>query len=458
MARVKDPNSDERVSTVKVGGWPAGMNNIQPAYALPEGALRDAANVDITDSGKLKRRKGFARTYTGVGVHSFWSEGGYNLFAEGNSLKQLNANMSSASTLVSTLTQSVPVSYVLLNDEVYWSNGIVTGKLTRAGANMLWGIPVPAKPVGTPITSGGMDAGIYQVAFTFVLASGEEGGSDQSIAVTVPAGGGILLTGLKPPAVAEIASLRVYVTAPNGETEYFYKDVPASTTSLAIAKSASPGHNLKTQGDYPFPPCDMLEYFRGHLFGAKDNVIWHSNPMRYRLCRMAENYIQLATDVTLLKAVPDGIFVSDAQTTYFFVEDNSMLDVTALKVTKGKHFNLLPILPYPAIPGTAVKIANSTDIAWFSTRGWVIGSAGGKVQNLTEKHIMPAVYSSGACGFREQDGVRQLVSSLTKQTQTNNLVATDYANATIIRTMSKKYESVSANGLLVSDSTNATVN
>ena len=90
--------------------------------------------MDIDNEGKAKRRTGYTRKYTPSGkIHSMWSNDRICLFVEGSTLKRLNADYT-ASTIrdgVSTL----PMSYVDVNENVYYSNATVNGYVDSLGAD-----------------------------------------------------------------------------------------------------------------------------------------------------------------------------------------------------------------------------------------------------------------------------------------------------------------------------------
>ena len=57
-----------------LGPWPLGIANVSADYDLPQGALRDAVNVDLTLAGHARRRKGKTSRYGGA-CHSMFSDG-----------------------------------------------------------------------------------------------------------------------------------------------------------------------------------------------------------------------------------------------------------------------------------------------------------------------------------------------------------------------------------------------
>jgi hypothetical protein len=437
MAILKDPNSAPSATPadpIREAGWPKGMNNVQPATALPDGFVRDAVNVDIDDAGNIRRRRGCTQRYSGAGIRSFKAFAGFGaLFAEGSSLKHWNADFT-ATTIVPDISSTNDVSYIEINRYIYWSDLVHTGRISMAtGVNEEWGIPMASPPEVSPLAIGGMDEGTYQVAATFVMSNGEEGGCAITNTVNVPANGGIYCYNL--PAVApspNVVSIRIWVTSANGDIEYLHSTVPIGTISTSIYRSSTDGRTIKTYNMYPFPAASCLAYYKGHALGAVDNLVVFSYPLQYRLYDPRQNFFPFPSKVRLIATQPDGVFVSDQYNTYWLFEMASKYlskDGTLLA-----NYGSVVKLPYPAIPGTLVSLPDSTDVAWMTTRGWVRASEGGKIANLMEANVLPTVaYDVGAGIYREYNGIKQLVSAVRGGSQGSTLRATDYAEAEVIR-------------------------
>ena len=90
------------------------------------------------------------------------------------------------------------------------------------------------------------------------------------------------------------------------------------------------------------------------------------------------------------------------------------------------------LLPYGAVEGSATRIENSNDIAWFSSRGLVIGTQDGQAKNVQEDAVAVEPAATGATLFREQDGMRQLVSSLAGA-QTSRAAADSFMTMEVVR-------------------------
>ena len=120
------------------------------------------------------------------------------------------------------------VSYThlaLLNGKVYWSDTNAVGIVTATGTEA-WGLSVPGWPTATAQTTGGLDAGTYQLVLTYRSDSGVESGAAQARLVAVPEAGGLLLTHL--PTAGRARS--VYLSGANGDVLHWHADIPAAQT------------------------------------------------------------------------------------------------------------------------------------------------------------------------------------------------------------------------------------
>lgn len=86
--------------------------------------LAVAYNVDIDDTGRISRRKGYTQKASGSS-HSLFAADDVCLFVSGTSLKQLHADYSSS--VLATVTSGARMSYAAVNKQVYYVNGIDKG-------------------------------------------------------------------------------------------------------------------------------------------------------------------------------------------------------------------------------------------------------------------------------------------------------------------------------------------
>lgn len=143
------------------------------------------------------------------------------------------------------------------------------------------------------------------------------------------------------------------------------------------------------------PTGHLLELYNGRMFIAKDDVVWYSEPFAYGAFNLAKNYIQFSSKIKMLKAVVDGLYVSDSKAIYFH------------KGGFPAEFQQIKVADYPAIEGTAVKGSGSrvgleekiqgNVILLGAEKGLCIATPGGSFINLTERkiNIPPAQFGAG---------------------------------------------------------------
>ncbi len=143
----------------------------------------------------------------------------------------------------------------------------------------------------------------------------------------------------------------------------------------------------ETTKTFSDPPLGkILELYNGRIYIGSDNVIWYSEPFAYSWFDLARNWIEFSSPVTMIKAVDDGLYVSDSSAVFF------------LGGPTPTEFSIKMVSKTPAIAGTAVVIdmsmvgdgsrAGSKGALWLSPGGIHLGMQGGQVANLTEKRLV----------------------------------------------------------------------
>lgn len=412
----------ETLEPLHLHGFPAGINNILPEYALAPAMLRDSNNVDLYDDGKLRRRKGSAKRVSLVGAHSFWSDPknprpDVSYYVAGTTMYslKLNAGTLTSAVIVTGLAAGRKVAYLYLNGDVFWSNGLVNGRI-RNGVNGDWGVETPAqKPTLTASVVGGLYPGKYQVALTFRNSFGEESGTDVAQTVNVPTGGSIILTTLPVPVSADVTQICVYATPANGEALHKVAILPSNASTYTISTMSNAGTLLKTQFLQQMPPGDRLAHVNGFIFAASGSTVFYSEPLRYGLCNLNESFYMFPQTIDEILTVPDGIYVC-ADKTYY-------LDKPPHHPDGGvgtQEVKQVVVFPFGAVRGTGAYLPTGTDVAWFSPRGQVVATLQGQAKIVTAADYMPGIMSSGASIIREKQGLRQFINTI-QQTDTSPL-------------------------------------
>ena len=385
--------------------FPKGVDQVSAETALLPGTARRIVNLDVHQGaigekgpvgGRLSRRSAVQRAISGVGVHSLWSGEHNTCYVSGGSLYLLDTNLQPV--LIHAAVGDDEMFYVEIAGKVFYSNGVLAGTI-YAGVRDVWGIPLPPAPVAAAMTSGGLVAGDYMVAYTHMDAYGRESGATQTTKLAVVAGGGIALSGL----VDTGYVTRVYVTPPNGEAMYWVQDIPRGA-SVSYVGAHVPGKLLMNQHLAPLEPCTHLESYNGRIYGAVGTALVATQALNYYLSRPATDFVMFPDPITLVKSVVDGVYVGTRH------------GVTYLDGNDLGLFKMRPADMLPPIPGSALVVdgglfgESGKGIVWLTRRGWVYAGAGGRVKRLTESQMAIPEYDRAASLYREHDGMRQVMT------------------------------------------------
>ncbi|MBF0459308.1 MAG: hypothetical protein HQK99_15570 [Nitrospirae bacterium] len=297
-----------------------GLANVLPPERMGFSYLSSALNVDIDDSGMIRRRPGYKKIYEGA-PHSLWSDGRVCLFCEGGQLKELlrpeeTGGHYSVRSLRQGLTSGRRMAYLSLNGTVYYSDGSITGAIDTRGESPMprtWGM-TPPPPAALSVISGSLRPGRYAIALTYVRRGGtyspsggqESGTSVLSFIETATGGITAAVTASDDP---DVAGINLYVTALSGETLYLTMRFPNQSGSVSLQDEPAPMLTSVTEGLKPPPAGHLMTYYRGRIYTAAYDILYYSEPFALELYNMAANWIPFNGMITLLAAAEDGIFV-----------------------------------------------------------------------------------------------------------------------------------------------------
>jgi hypothetical protein len=408
------PNKD----SVNYDRFPKGVDNRRSDTDMQAGSLRLGSNVDILNSGRARRRRGISQAIAAEGAHSVAAFGSRMVFATATTLELVNASFTRR-TLLTDARLAKPVSFAPMNGDIYFSNEDINGKVNAADAFEPWGITPPAI---APALAAPAGVRIVQVTCTFVVANpldatlaGEESGAPAASLVSCTDAPEILVTQIPQSADARVKWTRLYVTDLDGTVFYQQVDVPAGRTTYTIRSPLALGQQLLTQFMAPPPPGHALTACLGRIYIASGNLVIHTQPLRCGLMDPEADYFMYPERVRMVKAVQDGVFVGSRETHFL-----SGVGTDARSTPT--------VLPYGAIEGSAIDLPNSEDVMWLSERGFIRGSNGGGVKNLTEGQVAMSRYTRAAMGVMEYDGHKAVIA-VTRGGDPNPAVAKDYVAA-----------------------------
>lgn len=384
----------------------AGMNNVGADDGLQQGGdslrlyLRDAVNLDITDTGRLKLRQGTEQVVQTSFKNIWQSPLHKDVFATlDKQLVKLNSTTWQYEVLANIGSSSL--RYEVVNNLIYFSNenGIWTydGSSVRALT-----IDTPAKPIMTLVSGGSLKGGSYSVAISWLRAQQESGLSPidsdykdaepsrldwdtgfAAIQMTLPYCLDITITGV-----------RVYVTERNGGELRHYADYPIETNSIVIPSLAGLGMAARFKGLSPMPTGKYMKYWQGRLITADKNILRFSEPLAYHLHDERHGFVVMPQKITFILPVDEGIWVG--QVTH----------VVFLTGTKPQDMTFQAKTSRAPVPDSAIEIDNNDiggDISqggnstalWLAENGYVVGTSSGQVIELQAGVLQGIVAKSG---------------------------------------------------------------
>lgn len=386
-----------------------GVNNRLPDFALntDKGSfLREADNVEITNSGNVVRRKAPVLLQAMTGAHSLYG----NFFVRASVLYKATFSPYSE-TLVKILTSNDPMSYAEINGSTYYSNGTDSGRVEE-GIWFPWALPTPASPT-VATTTGTLFKGWYQVAVGYANSvTGEEGGVSASTNYHLTADGGLLIT--LPAATTGATHINVYVSTVNGSIPMLQTTVATGTASVTISTHTL-GRESNQRYEDPLPAGTRIFEFNGRLCSVKGKDLFYSLPYRHGYYLPVENRIPFPENISIAAPNQAGVYVA-ADKTYFF----SGQDLGDVQVVRD-------VLPYGAVSGTEFKVPNKSVVGWFGEKGVVLADPQGEVQAVMSDNIDVVPPVSGFSVVLNTRGYRRVVSC-GWCLNLDNLAATTYSN------------------------------
>ena len=383
--------------------FPAGIDNRSREYALVEGAARTLDNLDVTRDGGLLARRGWRLILSGA-CHSLFAHAGFLWLVKDGWLSR----MDTAHLLTPQCEVAAGVSYAVLNDEVYWTDGQRVGRITAQGSLSWWGLATPPAPVCAAVLNGGLSAGQYGVAMTAQHPSGLESGAGACVMVDVPEGGGVQVTA---PSASGVQFV-IYRTPPQGasdELRAVARLAPGST--LTLDTSFPLGRRLESLfAVAPFPGQALVAY-KGRLWIAAGNTVWFTSAQSPHWLFPDHSAFAFENPVVFLGAAEDGLYVGTQARVYFLqgADPDKMTQRPVAQVGAAQGTGIE--LPYDVFLGQGGF--PTQQCAWWTTQGQLaVGKPGGIVVYPHDSRFSAVAARTGALTYREHEGMRQILAVL----------------------------------------------
>lgn len=423
--------SDRDLQTL--GPFPAGANNLSRETSVPRRSVREAINVDLSDDGKFRRRKGYGLIEALDSPDSLFGVGNRGFLLDDGILYAFEVDSGVVSSLVpiySGLRQGARLARAVIEPDIFVSDNDQNLRIAPDNTVSPWSIATPGSPT-VAVVDGAMPPGVYMFAVTGRLASGEEGSPSGVFMTTADSPAQFVLT--LPPALSDVPRFSIYMTKTNGSELLFVGSVPSNAGTVTIT-SPKLGRPMVTDHTQPMPPAQFAMYFRGRLWVASGSLLTASEPFQYGVTQSDFNTIPFSEDITGLGTAGEagGAFFVGQQSKVYLLRGDSPDDLGMVeKYPFGMVAGTLTMvpgarLPLEAPPSEPVPI-------WLATNGVVcVGMPDGSVLPLTETSYAADVGATGAGLFLQRDGESRYIAS-TSEPRENVFAMRDEVAFEIVR-------------------------
>ena len=295
-----------------------GIYNVVNERDIPDGALQDAVDVDITNAGGIVARPGYqlALPMAISTAHTTLDDVTY-LVSEGN-LVRLSAGLATEIICPTTATEFTDYQrYLFTNDGKSVFESAVTDLI----------VPTPREPE-IVITGGARPPGLYNIVTTFANESGLEGGTSPVVTVELFEPGEILIA----PEAKSGYRNEVYMTEAGGEVYY----------NLASGRSLIP----QQMNANPFPAnAEKIEYFNARLYVSErmgeHTIIWFSKPYQYHLFGIDDGHFVVPGRVLDMRATKEALIIGTDKNIYAYTE-GALDELAKYGVVAGRPIVKLP--------------------------------------------------------------------------------------------------------------------
>ncbi|UYF70482.1 hypothetical protein [Acinetobacter ursingii] len=371
----------------------AGINNVVADDGLQQGGdspklyLRDAVNLDITDTGRIKLRNG-AERISPFSFKNIWQSPLHNdVFATlDTEFVKLNAQTWQPEILAKI--GHIQLCYEVINNLVYIASelGLWTydGKYVRSLT-----IDTPATPILTMLDHGGsLKSGTYSLAISWLRDQQESALSQvTSDQVSLTSNSNLddpsfysIQVNLPYCFDQSITHVRIYISDRNGGELLHHSDHPISTSSVTI-NSLDLGMTARFKGLSPMPTGRYMKYWQGRLLTADKNILRFSEPLAYHLHDEKFGFVVMPQRITFILPVDGGIWVGQV-THVVFLTGTNPAEMTFQSKTS-----------HAPVPDSAIEIDNNdigsdisqggnTTALWLAENGYILGTSSGQIIEL----------------------------------------------------------------------------
>lgn len=378
----------------------AGINNVSPDDALQRGGdalklfVREALNVDISETGRISLRKGDA-TVSELKFKNIWQSS-----LHGDVFATLDHNL----VLVNPIDWSYKIlgenivtknaSYQVINNLVYICTDIDLFVFDGVALTAL-NVPAPYFSKEPVLSSGGqLPHGNYVIALS-LLKNGRESGLSESRVIKIDndltqKNPDFAINSLKKIQInilelnpLNVDAVRVYITYTNGSVLRHYDDFNLNglESSIDILSVDKLGFEAQFENYSPMPIGKYFDYWNGRLVTADKNIISFSEPLAYHLHDEKYGFVMLPQRITFIVPVDGGIWIGQVDHVVFL--SGSQPDQMAfIRKTAHAPIHSSAIIVDTDTVGGDISQGGGKTALWLSENGYVLGTSTGQVIEL----------------------------------------------------------------------------
>lgn len=160
------------------------------------------------------------------------------------------------------------------------------------------------------------------------------------------------------------------------------------------------------------PYATEIEYYRGRIYLAAGRMLWTTELYLYDYVDRTRNFYQFEQDITMLRAMEDGLYVGTGSGLYFlqgtFSEGHKRVTIGDFSVVRGSSVALQKARVHPQARQGPVEETGA--ILFLTSAGVCAGFDGGEVVNLTRGAVQFPSAQSAAALYREDLGVTSYIA------------------------------------------------
>jgi len=306
-----------------------GLQNVSDPMRLDMASLITANNVNITDTGAISKREGYALSRAGSFTSAYSTADFSRMYlVDGNSITAFDGTV-----IESILDASAQMHWCEINDQVFFNNGIDSGIINRDNSVMDWRWTVSDAPKLAAVT-GTLPAGTYQVLVTQTLDDGRETGASDTVSIEISEGQAMQIT----------ANGNVYIAPANSTVFQF-----AGAYAGAFVWNSSPdylGRDFLNDLLDPLPlGVDEIQAWQGRIYACQymptqgQTVIWYSEPLGFHLFNLTANFIIVPGRVHMLAPNGSALVIGTGERVYAY-DGQKLVQVADYGVVPGQHWAL----------------------------------------------------------------------------------------------------------------------